>query len=363
MLTGLLILSPTNSSAEQRPRWLAIVAPGLVEAIQPLAERRRDEGCEVRLRTVSPSEDPAESLAWVAEQAAGPATPTYLTLVGDWFVASEDCYVPPAVGRSGRMHDHPTDLPYALPTPAGAATVAVGRLPARSADELRAMIAKVTRFEDQEPGPWSNRVNLWVGHPGGNSTIEKKLAENVIQSTIGLSLESIPQVWEVRTLADFPGTPYTAPHDSFADRVVDEMEYGQCFSVYAGHSGASGWWSKGRYVVSREALASIRIEHSPGVFVTTGCYSSQLAGGDGEGYLVAAMRNPDGPVACIGAFGESYAAHGQLVMDALLECLTARRPPRHRLAFVIHPGPEFHLSWCSTTKAPTKAWLSCSRLG
>ena len=333
VLAGLLTLvTPTVQSAEERPRWLAIVASGLVEAVQPLVVRRRDEGCEVQLHTVSNTDNPESQLAWVKSQVGDFSTPTYLVLVGDWFAASENCYVPPAFGQHGRMRDNPTDFAYGLPNAAGIATIAVGRLPARSPDELRAMIAKIVRFEEQELGPWSNRVNLWVGHPGGKSAIEKKLAETIVQGTIGSKLRSISPAWNVRTLADFPGTPYTVPRDDFADRVADDFKYGQCFSVYVGHSGASGFWSDGRYVVPRDTFASVQIEHSPGVFVTTGCYACQLSGSDGQGYLLAALRNPNGPVACMGAFGESYAAHGQLVMDALVNCLTAEQPSRDRLA-------------------------------
>jgi Peptidase family C25 len=294
--------------------------------VQPLVVRRRDEGCDVRLHTVSETDDWESQLAWIRSQVGDSSTPTSLVLVGDWFAESENCYVPPAPGRQGRMRGEPTDFPYGMPDETGCPKIAVGRLPARSPDELRAMIAKIVRFEEQEIGPWSNCVDLWVGHPGGNSALEKTLAQTVIQGTIGSKLQSISPMWDVRTLVDFPGTPYSVPRDDFAERVTEDLKDGQCFSVYAGHSGAAGFWSDDRFVVPRETFETVRIEHSPGVFVTTGCFACQLHGTDGQGYLLAGMRNPHGAVACIGSFGESYAAHGQLVMDALVNCLAAEQP-------------------------------------
>ena len=334
ILIGLLALeTPTAQAAEVRPRWLAIVASGLAESVQPLADRRSNEGFEVELHPVSNTDNSESLLAWVKTRVGDSSTPTFVVLVGDWYATSKDCYVPPALGQHGRMRDKRTDFPYACPNAVGSPAIAVGRLPARSSDELRAMIVKIVQFEEQELGPWSNRVNLWVGHPGGNSAIEKKLAETIVLGTIGSKLEAIPVKWNVRPLVDFPGTPYTVPRDAFASRVVRDFEHGQCFSVYAGHSGAAGFWSDGRYVVPRDRFASVRIKHSPGVFLTTGCYASALSGGDDDGYLVAGIRNPAGPAACIGAYGESYAAHGQLVIDALVRCLSSEHASSDRLAF------------------------------
>jgi hypothetical protein len=55
-----------------------------------------------------------------------------------------------------------------------------------------------------------------------------------------------------------------------------------------------------------------------------GCFACQ-SNREGDGYGLAAMRNPAGPVAVIGATGESYSAPGQLAVEGLLSCLT--QPP------------------------------------
>ena len=76
VLVGLLTLvAPTVQSAEERPRWLAIVASGLVEAVQPLVVRRRGEGCEVQLHTVSRTDNLESQLAWVKSRVRHSSTP------------------------------------------------------------------------------------------------------------------------------------------------------------------------------------------------------------------------------------------------------------------------------------------------
>ena len=68
-----------------------------------------------------------------------------------------------------------------------------------------------------------------------------------------------------------------------------------------------------------------------GVLFSCGCFGCQWEGVGGEGYGVSAMHNPHGPVAVIGAHGESYAALGQLAFDGMLECLSKAETPE-RLA-------------------------------
>jgi hypothetical protein len=67
------------------------------------------------------------------------------------------------------------------------------------------------------------------------------------------------------------------------------------------------------------------------VLATFGCNGCQLAGEDGEGYGVAAVRNPDGPTAALGSHGVCFAAMVQLAADGLVDSTFTGRPPE-RLA-------------------------------
>jgi hypothetical protein len=73
----------------------------------------------------------------------------------------------------------------------------------------------------------------------------------------------------------------------------------------------------------------MKLAPGQGVFFSCGCFGCEL--GHGDGYCLAAMRNPAGPVAVIGASGESFSAAGLLAADGLLRCV-ARTPFPSRLA-------------------------------
>ncbi len=105
------------------------------------------------------------------------------------------------------------------------------------------------------------------------------------------------------------------------------MRDGQAWTLYLGHSNMEGMWGGGAHYLDRDDWAKLKIARGAGVFATFGCYGCQLRGNHGEGYGVAAMRNPDGPVAVIGSHGVCFAAMVQLATDGLVESTFAGRSP------------------------------------
>ncbi len=227
------------------------------------------------------------------------------------------------------MRNALSDHGYGIPNPQNVPSLAVGRFPARSADHVRQFVAKIVRYEDQTIGPWTNRLNLWIGHPGGNSLLEKRLGETIVQSAVNKSLKQLNLAWSGSCLIDFPNTPYSVDRQTFAERMRSDQSQGQCFTIYAGHSNAEGIWSEDQFVFGRSDWERVKIQSSPGVVLTTGCFSCQMVGLNGQGFLTASILNPEGPVAGLGAYAESYAAHGQLAMDAFVELVSRPKPPTH----------------------------------
>ena len=75
--------------------------------------------------------------------------------------------------------------------------------------------------------------------------------------------------------------------------------------------------------MQRADWAQVKIPHGQGIFFTCGCYACQFDRNDGDGYGLAAIRNPGGPAAVIGASEESYAAMGTLALDGLFHRFSA----------------------------------------
>jgi hypothetical protein len=72
----------------------------------------------------------------------------------------------------------------------------------------------------------------------------------------------------------------------------------------------------------------LKTPQGAGLLFTCGCFACQVGAADGEGYALAAARNPDGPVAVIGAAAESYSTAGLLAFEGLLGRLRADNSPR-----------------------------------
>ncbi len=335
---GCLLLAATTGSllAEQplgQRQWIVVTTATLRGALAPLIETRSRQGYRVTIIEVDPSSEDPETVA--AEGLSEHITDRYeqfdgtscVLLVGDWEKDAGDGCLPPHPGSHGRMLGKQTDHAYGRPGKDGAAAIAVGRFPARNASDLDSMVQKTLQFEQSKYGPWTNRLVLLGGNPGGRSLLEKRAAELAVQAAANKQMADLSPLWRITAVVDMPNAPYSVPPGKFGKAAMDALEAGQLFTFYAGHSGATGLWSNGGFVVLRDDFASCNITGSRGIFVTTGCYACQIRDDDGQGFAVFAFRNPSGPAAVIGSFAESYAALGLLAMDGVTGALNSQQPP------------------------------------
>jgi peptidase C25-like protein len=347
LLLAVLTCFPRSLAAQQEvPQWIVVTAPAFRSALAPLCERRRAEGMrvvvvqttdvlsaeQIRRGDGSLLKDRVQRLCW---QSPGR---NYVLLVGTVQAADlsamEKTVVPPLVGSAGRMKGQPSDNGYGCWDKKLMPAIAVGRFPARSAAEAAQMVQKTLSFErDCSPGLWRNRATLLVGHPGGATYLEKRFAEWFIQEVARARFDRVAPMWVGSVVIHAPGSPFRVPDDRLHDVSLSYLEQGQMFAFYVGHSNAAGLWSQWARFLDRDDWAKMRIPSGPGIFFTCGCFGCQLEGNGGEGYGLAAMRNPYGPVAVLGAHGESYAAMGQLAMDGMLQCLSTSDPPPRLAAY------------------------------
>jgi len=342
----LLVVWATYAAAGEsgHDRWIVVTAPAFEGAIAPLCDYRRHEGLDVvvvRTTDILTPEQLADGDARALRrhihglytEAQGRS---YVLLVGAAAVTARSkamaTVVPALRGTIGRMKGQPSDNGYGCPDDNLMPTVAVGRFPVRTEAQARQIVQKTLAFErDRRPGPWRNHLTLLIGNPGGASPLQRRFAEWFVQTAAAARLDGLNPLWTCKAVVHASGSPFNVP-DNHLDRVSRSyLEAGQIFSLYLGHSAPSTLASGGVGFLNRQAWAKLNIPHGPGVLFTCGCYGCQLEGLGGEGYGLAAIRNPNGPVGVIGAHGESYAAMGQLALDGTMECLKAPDPQR-RLA-------------------------------
>ncbi|MBN2507755.1 MAG: hypothetical protein JXQ71_13785 [Verrucomicrobia bacterium] len=334
LLVSLLAWSVSAGETARVPaQWLVVAPPALRETLAPLIKHRRDEGLKVGVvdsTRVASAEDVRGTQALPLQAHLNrlcqehPA-PTYLLLVGHVPcgdpAAAQAAALPAPQGKEGRMNGQPTDHAFGRPDSNSAPAVAVGRFPARNAGEARDMVAKTLRFErDARPGAWRHRVVFLGGNPGGG-----RFAEMLAERATAPRLKQLHPFWTLRGLVHNPASCYYLPHARWSDTARQFLEEGALMSAYLGHSNADGLWSVSFNVFPRARWGQLNIARGAGPLFTAGCYSCQYAGRRGEGYGLAAMRNPTGPVAVMGAHGETYGAPGQLAVDGLLRRLAA--PP------------------------------------
>ena len=181
------------------------------------------------------------------------------------------------------------------------------------------MVQKTLNLErDREPGTWRNRLVLLAGNPGGGP-----LAEMMVERATAPRLERLHPSWSVRAIFNSAMSRYYVPGSRVRDAALRSLAEGAIFDVFLGHSAARGMWLEGTNFITDDDWTKLRIPRGQGVLFTCGCFGCQVRGT--EGYGLAAMRNPGGPVAVIGASAESWSAPGQLALDGLLQCCS--KPP------------------------------------
>jgi hypothetical protein len=308
--------------------WMVVTPPAFRSPLESLIEKRRAEGLRVTIvettNVLSQDQtrlgDGRPLAALIKERFGQGENPQYILLAGA-LRASDDTFaqrtvVPGISGTTGRMKGLASDYGYSLPDETGTPRVAVGRFPVRTVEEIQSMVQKTLGLEQAcQPGPWRNRITLLQGNPGGGP-----LAETFVEQAASQRLQRLHPAWSLHAISHSSTSVYYLPTSRLHSTALDYLQSGQLFSIYMGHSDASGLWSNDNYFMSRDHWAKLRIQQSQGVFFTCGCFACEWSGAKGEGYGLAAMRNPGGPAAVIGACGESYSAPGLLAIDGFLRC-------------------------------------------
>jgi hypothetical protein len=339
----LLFFLPGRAISQEKPpaQWLVVTAPAFRSVIEPLCEHRKTEGMKVQVVQTTDVLSPQEILNCDSQRLAEHVRrlcrewqgTSYVLLVGAIEAGNltepEKKVLPVLLGSISRMRGQPSDNGYGCLDGDRLPTVAVGRLPARSEDEARAMVHKILAFErDTLPGEWRQRITVLAGVPAFNPLVDR-LVEGMAMSRLAM----LDAHWTGRAIYHNPSSRFCVPDGDLHDRALQYVQDGQMFTFYFGHSWAPGLFAPQCRFLDRQDWAELKIPRGAGVFATFGCNGCQLSGPGGEGYGVAAMRNPHGPVAVIGSHGISFAAMGQLAADGVLECLSAARPPERLAEF------------------------------
>jgi hypothetical protein len=330
------LLLPPSARAEAPPeQWIIVTAPAFRAAIAPLAEHRKSQGMRVALVESTDVLTGKEILAGDAGKlrdrihklCSDHRGTSYVLLVGaveaGKLTDAAKKVLPPLQGTVSRMKGQPSDNGYGCLDEGLVPTVPVGRFPARTEEEAKAMVQKTLAFErDRGPGEWRRRLTILAGIPDYNPVVDR-----MVEGVAMARFERLDPTWHGRALYHNSSSRFTVPDDRLRAMARKYVEEGEAFVLYLGHSNAEGLWAGGAHFLDRDDWSQLKIGRGAGVFVTFGCNGCQLKGRDGEGYGVAAVRNPSGPAAVLGSHGICFAAMVNLAADGLFESTLTGRPP------------------------------------
>jgi hypothetical protein len=186
------------------------------------------------------------------------------------------------------------------------------------------MAAKTLAYEkDVRPGAWRRRMTVLAGAPAFSPAVDKVVEELAISR-----LGKLDPSWSGKAIYANAQSRFCLPADLLRKQAISYVEEGQALTLYLGHSNAEGFAAGPDGYMDRDDWAKVNIHRGPGVFATFGCNGCQLTDGEHqEGYGVAAMRNPHGPVAVLGSHGICFAAMVQLASDGLFQSLCGAKSP------------------------------------
>lgn len=303
LLLALLLAFAGKAHAEAKPLWVAVTRSSLEKALEPLAEKRRGDGFEVVVST----ERIDKALKGLTR------APDYILIVGDCERAkeAESWYVPT---RSMPMYRWTEDQPKRFASDAawgdldsdGVPDVPVGRIPARTAEDVRLVVRKILAYETREPTVADLRVPVWAGAMGFGPAIDSMINRVLLQK----ALAAAPAWTEAWVICSDETSPFCGWPPSHASLFNDKLKQGSLLAAMVGHANRHAFASmrfhgKMLNYTPREVQRDMAKGSPTGPLVILACLAGDFTGKSaclGEWLL----GSPGGPVAVVAATVESH---------------------------------------------------------
>ena len=209
--------------------------------------------------------------------------------------------------------------------------IAVGRVPARTPEELEAFVGKLVAYETSTAGPdptWRRRVTLYAGDPYfgpmGDELVQT-VAEGILDTDLSYD-------FDLRLTFAKETSPYAFGFDRLEQKFIGDMGDGALVAAYVGHGSVTRFapaeFRGRRYEVgTADDAAAIRTAAGKPVFFSIACDTGAFDRPAGLPSLAERMiLNPGGPVAVFASSRESHpypnALYGQAIIGPLRERAT-----------------------------------------
>ncbi|MEK7467700.1 MAG: C25 family cysteine peptidase [Planctomycetota bacterium] len=322
---------------EKGVEWIVIAPAAFRESLAPLVNRRREQGLSAEFVSVEeaiaagggdlPAHDAIARFIRHAATAWPEPKLKFVLLAGDAERGSHTG-IPAGARDALGAGWTATDGWYARVDDDELPDLAVGRWPARTAEEAGALLAKVKRFEDSAPGEWRRNVHLVLGTAGFGDGMDNMLKSGGMK----IAGDLVPDSYAFRVQSTLElDLPFTYPPRDYNAFLTQRVNDGCMVFAYSGHGWEHGLqslkWDGKRYPILDVGLAK-NFDSKNGLPMAflfaclTGSFDEK------EDCLCEALvRNPGGPVAAIGSSAISHPYADIIFAKELMTVMFAKRAP------------------------------------
>lgn len=289
-----------------------IVSPdAFLSTLIPLVEHRENQGHRVamlRLEDIGRRELMAKDVRDVLRNAYKnwkEPKPAYLLLVGDAVSEKGVGNVVPTFSVTSLLSESvniASDYPYSFMDDSDeTAELAVGRLPADNAEELKIMIDKIIQYgTNRAPSSWRKRFTLIAGS-GKFGALVDKILEDLAMAVIGL----VPPEYDITATYANEGSPFCYLPGKFNEKVIERFNESSLLFVYVGHGARASFdtllWKKKDYpVLNRKSLKKMKARDGLPVMVVVACSTAEFDHPKEDSIGEELLKLKSGPVAFIG---------------------------------------------------------------
>jgi hypothetical protein len=192
-----------------------------------------------------------------------------------------------------------TDALYGDLDQDGCPDIAVGRLPAKTPEELKRMLQRSIDYESIAPGPWNDTVHVTAG-VGGFGFLADTAIETVTRRFL---TEGIPSYFKMNVTVASCTSTYCPNPWKLREAYIDRINQGGLFWVYIGHGQVD---QLDHFRVSKDWLpigqttdaARFRCQNRPPIALMlaclTGAYDARV-----DCFSEQLLAQPQGPIAVI----------------------------------------------------------------
>ncbi|MCB9833175.1 MAG: hypothetical protein H6807_11940 [Planctomycetes bacterium] len=317
--------------------WVCIALDRFAEFVEPLAEWRASQGLKPLVVTdreiydafSGGDFDPRAITRFLTNgMAAWKHRPRFVLLVGD---ADHD------VDWVSDRRVLPTAMVPTYYNGLGASDrglmpddeVAVGRFPARRADEVIRMVARTIDYEKgASNGAWRRRLNM-IASEGRFGPVVDQLIERYAARML---TEVVPAAYDVTMTYASRGSAYLYPPTEFNDQVIHRFNEGALVFAYMGHGYSQGFdelrLGKQRFpIFAQKDVGAIDAGARSPLAVIIACSTAEFDEPEKDAIAENMMRTAGGPLALIGGTRITHPFANSLLSKELLARLFGPENP------------------------------------